>query len=69
MVFRPSRRTVLGSVAATLVDLPLARAQTPTEPRVLEVRPGEIALQGEGENPRLHVRRRGARPRAPGEGR
>ena len=50
MSFHPTRRTVLGSVAATLVDLPLARAQTPnsSEPRVLEVRPGEISLQGEG---------------------
>lgn len=50
MSFRPTRRTILGSVAATLVDLPFARAQAPapSEPRVLEVRPGEIALQGEG---------------------
>ncbi len=47
MAFHPSRRTILGSVAATLVPLPAVRAQT-AEPRVLEMRAGEIALQGEG---------------------
>ena len=50
MPYQPSRRTILGSVAATFVDLPLAKAQAPAlaAPRVIEMRPGDIALQGEG---------------------